>query len=56
MCLQSACSRMHDAEGGPLWDVGHLDKELLFKIADTTNFKRYTFCGCYGDAIYHQTF
>ena len=51
-----ACSRMHDPKGRPIWDVGHLDKEVLFKIADTTNYKRYIFCGCYGDAIYHPDF
>lgn len=51
-----ACSRMKDINHGGIWDAGHLDKELLFNIADTTNFKRYTFCGCYGDAIYHPDF
>ena len=51
-----ACSRMHDPKGKPIWDAGHLDKELLFKIADTTDYKRYIFCGCYGDAIYHPDF
>ena len=51
-----ACARMHDVENKKIWDAGHLDKEILFNIADTTNFKRYTFCGCYGDAIYHPDF
>ena len=30
-----ACSRMHDIKGREIWDAGHLDKEVLFKIADT---------------------
>jgi MoaA/NifB/PqqE/SkfB family radical SAM enzyme len=51
-----ACSRMFDIENKSIWDAGHLDKELLFNIADTTNFWKYTFCGCYGDAIYHPDF
>ena len=51
-----ACSRERDASNKSVWDAGHLDKEILFNIADTTNFKRYIFCGCYGDAIYHPDF
>lgn len=51
-----ACSRMHDPEGKQIWDAGHLDKELLFKIADTTHFRKYMIIGCYGDAIYHPDF
>ena len=51
-----ACARVHDHEGKEFWDAGHLEKELLFKIADTTNFYKYLIVGCYGDAIYHPDF
>jgi len=51
-----ACSRTVDESGKSIWDAGHLDKELLFSIADNTNFMNYSICGCYGDAIYHPDF
>ena len=38
------------------WDHGHLPTHIAKRIADTTNFKRYLFVGCYGDPIYHPDF
>ena len=34
-----ACSRTVDADGKSIWDAGHLDKELLFDIADNLAWK-----------------
>lgn len=47
---------MHDPDNKAIWDAGHLDKELVLELANTTSFAKYIFCGCYGDAIYHPDF
>jgi len=53
-----ACARTNeiDITEKSEWDIGHLDKDLLFEICDNTNFKRYLLVGCYGDPIYHPDF
>jgi MoaA/NifB/PqqE/SkfB family radical SAM enzyme len=51
-----ACARVTQSDMKQEWDAGHLSKELLFRICDTTNFHRYQFVGCYGDPIYHPDF
>jgi MoaA/NifB/PqqE/SkfB family radical SAM enzyme len=52
-----SCPRSLDpAENQSVWDTGHMPTEFAKRIADTTNFTRYLFVGCYGDAIYHPDF
>ena len=37
-----ACARTNETDitEKSEWDIGHLDKDLLFEICDNTNFKR----------------
>lgn len=43
-------------ESPSYWDHGHMDTELVKRIARDTSFRKYLFVGCYGDAIYHPDF
>lgn len=57
-----ACPRVnrrnHPESPEPIsyWDHGHMDTEVAKNIARYTDFRRYLFVGCYGDAIYHPDF
>lgn len=56
------CSRVNKInhpvfqETRDIWDHGHIDTEFVKNIARDTDFRRYFFVGCYGDAIYHPDF
>ena len=46
-----ACPRNYQSKDE--WYSGFMDIDVLKDIVDNSNFKRYVFCGGYGDAIYH---
>ena len=46
-----ACPRNYQPKDK--WYSGFMDFDVLKDIVDNSNFKRYVFCGGYGDAIYH---
>jgi MoaA/NifB/PqqE/SkfB family radical SAM enzyme len=51
-----ACPRNNPNEKKEDWDVGHLDKTIAKKFADSPVERTYLFVGCYGDPIYHPDF
>lgn len=51
-----ACPRNNPEELAKNWDVGHLDKTIAKKFADSPTDREYLFVGCYGDPIYHPDF
>jgi MoaA/NifB/PqqE/SkfB family radical SAM enzyme len=51
-----ACPRTNQDKRKFQWDTGHLDFDVLKSIVGSTNFENYSFCGCYGDCIYHPKF
>jgi MoaA/NifB/PqqE/SkfB family radical SAM enzyme len=50
------CSRVVMEKHKDVWDGGHLPTQLIKDIANTTDFRKYSFIGCYGDVIYHPDF
>lgn len=46
-----ACPRNYQPKDK--WFSGFMNFDVLKDIVDNSNFKRYVFCGGYGDAIYH---
>ena len=52
-----ACPRTYrKLEGDTSWDTGHLDKNVVFKTFDSSDFQNIRFVGSYGDCIYHPDF
>lgn len=47
-----ACPR-HTQKREHGWDTGFMDINILKDIVSHSNYRKYVFCGAYGDAIYH---
>ena len=51
-----ACPRNDPYHKKEIWDVGHLDTDIVKSFADVDSDRTYLFVGCYGDPIYHPEF
>jgi MoaA/NifB/PqqE/SkfB family radical SAM enzyme len=53
-----SCPRNNPYDSRKLWDVGHIDTDLVLRLADEVeqDNTRVLFVGCYGDPIYHPDF